>query len=221
MYPKTGKQKRIYESFTSDDPTLHSLMCIMIKDIITQKIIDSVSQETIRKPRQKEDAKAISPKTAKNELGLLTAVLNYYNVEYYERKIRLPAIPEKKIDLPEPENIFRAVRGTEIELLVLLAMWLSFTQSEIASLTKSKSILGNGTYTAVNKVILTINGHEIVKDIHTHFQENVQPPIKLLIFTLMILCNTKCNTKRKKPSNHWTFRAETVGFEPTEPKRFN
>ena len=260
MDPKTGKQKqkRIYESFTSTDPTprgkkeaelmaaqfaaekdtrakqrpeditlydaidryisikgavlsastisgyrkiqkyaFRSLMGMMIKDITTQKIIDSVSQETVRKPRQKKDAKAISPKTVKNEFGLLTAVLNYYNVEYDERKIRLPAIPEKKIDLPEPEDIFRAVRGTEIELPVLLAMWLSFTRSEIAGLTKSKSILGNGTYIAVNEVILTVNGHEIVKD--TGKQPKRQRVLKLPPYIKQLIDKTDSDEDRIVP----------------------
>ena len=73
-------------------------------------------------------------------------------------------MPEKNIELPEPEEIFAAVQGTDIELPVLLAMWLSFSASEIAGLTKSGSLLQDGNYIAVNEVVLTIDGKEYQKD---------------------------------------------------------
>jgi len=44
------------------------------------------------------------------------------------------------------------VHGTEIELAVLLAMWLSFSMSEVRGLSKSKSISGN--YIVVAEVIV-------------------------------------------------------------------
>ena len=46
-------------------------------------------------------------------------------------------------ELADPRLIMQIVQGTEIELPVLLAMWLSFTMSEILGLTKSKSPDGN------------------------------------------------------------------------------
>lgn len=55
------------------------------------------------------------------------------------------------------------VKGTEIELPVLLAMWLSFTLSEIKGLTKSGSIKGD--YIFIDQVTVTVDGKEIDKKI--------------------------------------------------------
>lgn len=224
-YDKNGKpkEKRIYESFTSNDPTrfgkadaemqalefsmnkkkrstsrnltmleaignyvevkapvlskstiagykkirkysFQPLMTMKLKDIDTEILINAVALESGRKNLSKGRSKIISPKTVKNEFGLITAVLNYYGVSYDENKIRLPQVPEKNFELPEPEAVLSAVRGTDIELPVLLAMWLSFSASEIAGLTKSGSLLQNGKYIAVNEVMLTIDGKEYQKD---------------------------------------------------------
>lgn len=140
------------------------LMTMKLKDIDTETLIRSVSLESGRKSKQKGKSGTISPKTVRNEFGLITAVLNYYGVTYNESQITLPQVPEKNIELPEPEEIFAAVQGTDIELPVLLAMWLSFSASEIAGLTKSGSLLQDGKYIAVNEVVLTIDGKEYQKD---------------------------------------------------------
>lgn len=217
------KMKRMYESFTSDDPTkrgkaeaemmalefsmnkkkrnssrdltlleaidnyikikepvlskatvsgyvkirkyaFQNLMATKLKDIDTDVLITAVSLESARKTTQKGKDGIISAKTVRNEFGLLTAVLNYYDVDYNEKRITLPKIPDKKIALPEPDQVFRSVKGTDIELPVLLAMWLSFTASEIAGLTKSESLLDGGKYIAINEVVLTIDGKEYKKD---------------------------------------------------------
>lgn len=141
-----------------------NLMATKLKDIDTDVLITAVSLESARKTAQKGKDGIISPKTVRNEFGLLTAVLNYYDVDYNEKKITLPQIPNKKFSLPDPEEVFRAVKGTDIELPVLLAMWLSFTASEIAGLTKSESLLDDGKYIAINEVVLTIDGKEYKKD---------------------------------------------------------
>lgn len=140
------------------------LMAMKLKDIDTDVLMTAVSLESGRKSAQKGKDKVISAKTVKNEFGLITAILNYYGVDYNESKITLPKIPYKKIELPDPREIYQAIRGTDIELPVLLAMWLSFTASEIAGLTKSGSILDNGKYIAINEVVITIDGKEYKKE---------------------------------------------------------
>lgn len=139
------------------------LMLTKLRDINTSTLIDAIASESGRKSIQTGKERKISPKTVRNEFGLITAVLNYYDVDYNPSKIILPQVPEKKIDLPDPEDIFRAVNGTDIELPVLLAMWLSFSMSEISGLTKSESLLDDGKYIAINKVIITIDGKEYEK----------------------------------------------------------
>lgn len=57
------------------------------------------------------------------------------------------------------------VKGTSIELPVLLAMWLSFTASEIIGLRKSKSISSDGNYITIKDVIVTDeHGNQVVKN---------------------------------------------------------
>lgn len=54
--------------------------------------------------------------------------------------VRLPEKAKKYKELIQPEIIIDLIKDTDIELPVLLAMWLSFSISEIKGLTKSKCI---------------------------------------------------------------------------------
>lgn len=141
-----------------------SLMGKKLYDIDTGVLVTAIASESSRQTLQKGKAGKVSPKTVRNEFGLLTAVLNYYDVGYNPKKIILPQIPEKKIELPDPAEIIAAVKGTDIELPVLFAMWLSFSMSEISGLTKTGSLLENGKYIAINEVIITIDGKEYKKE---------------------------------------------------------
>lgn len=72
-------------------------------------------------------------------------------------EISLPKVPPRQPELIQPEIILNIIKGTDIELAVLLAMWLSFTQSEIRGLTKSKSI--DGDYITIKEVVVDgVNG---------------------------------------------------------------
>lgn len=53
------------------------------------------------------------------------------------------------------------MKGTEIELPVLLAMWLSFSMSEVRGLTKSKSVQ-NG-YIVINEVVVDVDNKPVRK----------------------------------------------------------
>ena len=86
-------------------------------------------------------------------------------------------------ELLPPEVIFNVVCGTKIELPVLLAMWLSFTISEIKGLTKSKSIQGN--YITIVEVVVHVAGEDIAKKQAKEFtrtrRHRIPPYIKKLI----------------------------------------
>ncbi|MDO4556177.1 MAG: tyrosine-type recombinase/integrase [Lachnospiraceae bacterium] len=141
-----------------------NIMCMKLNDINTAVILQAVNEEAVRQTTQHGKTGPISPKTLKNEYGLLSAVLSYYEIDYSRSKIILPQIPKKHKELPAPNQIYAAVKGTEIELAVLLAMWLSFSESEVAGLKKSTSLLEDGKYIAVNDVVLTIDGKEVAKE---------------------------------------------------------
>lgn len=219
--PKTGAQmkKRIYESFTCDDPSragkleaekaalefletkknhtynkmtlrqainkyisdsdavlspttikgyeiirdngFQDLMDLRLRDITNDKLKEAVNKESKRPSTSKRSkGQPISPKTVANEYGLLTAVLSLYHPKL-NTDVKLPAKINNMKELLPPEVIFNVVRGTKIELPVLLAMWLSFTISEIKGLTKSKSIQGD--YITIVEVVVHVGGKDISK----------------------------------------------------------
>ena len=75
------------------------------------------------------DAQYISPKTLKNSYALLKSVLKMFDVNISLNSIMLPKIRKKEKTLPSFEEIFSIVRGTSIELPVLLSAWLSLIQA--------------------------------------------------------------------------------------------
>lgn len=95
-------------------------MAIPIENI-TQEIV----QEEIRKLAMTKSAK-----TVHNVHGLITGALCEAdpNLKF---NIALPKIQKKFIELPPVEEVIRAVKGTDIELPAMLAMWLSLSVSEI------------------------------------------------------------------------------------------
>lgn len=244
MDPKTGKQKqkRIYQSFTSDDPsragkieaeqaalefqankdsrqrpkemtlkeaidkyiadsdavlsptTISGYRTIQkkafrdIMDIKLAKITNAMLKEAVNKEAKRPSdsrrnkGQPISPKTVSNEYGLITAVLNLYNPGL-DCTVKLPAKENKFHELLPPEIIMDLVKGTDIELPVLLAMWLSFTMSEIKGLTKSKSI--SGDYITIAEVVVNVDGKDIRKSQAKMFTRNrrlkMPPYIKSLV----------------------------------------
>ena len=248
--PKTGKMKdkRIYESFTCDDPsprgkkraemdalqfqmsrkktpkkredytrlrlteaidkyiesrenlgrsptTIQDYRCIQkngfqdlmdtpLKDIDEDILQEAVSVESMRpsNARRKEPV-PISAKRLKNEWGLITAVLNKYRPGLNLAGIELPRVAERTVELPSVSEVMQIIRGTDIELPVLLAMWLSFSMSEVRGLTKSKSI--SGDYITVCEVVVDVGKEQIRKaegKTETRLRRHRIPPyIKKLI----------------------------------------
>ena len=74
--------------------------------------------------------KPISPKTIHNFHGLLVAALREADPDI-RIDTALPKIQKKFIDLPTVEDVIGAIKGTDIELPCMLAMWLSLSMSEI------------------------------------------------------------------------------------------
>lgn len=235
--PKTGKPKlkKIYQSFTSDNPTLKGkaeaeglasqfrlrkdiiknprsltlrqaiddyietsdallspttiqgyrktqrVAFLDIMDMPITKIDNDILKRAVNKEkkrisnRSKKNPKPISGKTLRNEYGLIRTVLNVYNpsVSY---SVKMPEKEEKIKELIRPEKILAVVNGTEIELPVLLAVWLSFSMSEVRGLTKSKSIQ-NG-YITIGDVVVDVNNKPLRKEqakVHTRIRKHKIP----------------------------------------------
>ena len=101
-----------------------------------------------------------SPKTISNAHGLLVAVLNVYRPEFQVRTT-LPKQQKKIKHLPDVRQVLKAIKGTEIELPCLLAMWCTLRMSEVRGIKKS-DITGNCLI--IHSTIVTVKGQHIEKN---------------------------------------------------------
>lgn len=139
-----------------------SIISVKISKITKEMLKEAVNSES-KRTTGKNNPKPISSKTVRNEYGLISAVLKEY-VPMLDTNINLPQVEHDKHDLSTPDVIYQMVKGTEMELPVMLAMWLSFTASEILGLTKSKSISSDGNYITIKEVIIKDeHQNEVVK----------------------------------------------------------
>lgn len=105
----------------------------LMRNIPLKNLTRQMVQETIMELSNKvseRTGRPISPKTIHNFHGLLIAALKEADPDL-RIDTALPKIQKKFIELPPVEDVIRAVKGTDIELPALLAMWLSLSMSEI------------------------------------------------------------------------------------------
>lgn len=100
-----------------------------------------------------------APKTVSNAHGLLASVLNVYAPEIH-LNTTLPKKQKKIKNFPAIEDVIRIIKGTEIELPCLLAIWQGLRMSEVRGIKKSD--IKNGILT-INRVIVTVNRQNIEK----------------------------------------------------------
>lgn len=241
----TIKKKRIYESFTCDDPSpkgrricereaaewaankehflkkrnldltlreaidkyvsardsllspttvsdYRSIQRNAFPDIMDKKLSD-LDEETLQNALNKESSRPskncyrnprpLSPKRVLNEWGLVASVINKYGLKEEKEDLILPSKERRFHELISPDTIFSLVKGTNIELPVLLAMWLSFSLSEIRGLTKSKSVSGN--YITIVEVVVDVNNSplrkNLAKNVNRNRRHKIPPYIKHLI----------------------------------------
>lgn len=131
------------------------LMEVKVADLTEDMLQDAVDEEAFRVGRRG----LISPKTLANEWGLISSAL--WKVSRVKYEIRLPKRYRKFKDYPEPMQVIDMVKGTEIELPCMLALWLSFSMSEIRGLKWAD--VKNGVIT-INRVMVDVDGRPVVKD---------------------------------------------------------
>ena len=139
-----------------------TIMHLKLSKIDREVLKEAVNEESKRITKKRKAP--ISPKTVCNEYGLIVTVLDTY-APGIETDVTLPQKTITQNEFSTPDVIFQMVKGTSIELPVLLAMWLSFTASEIIGLRKSKSISSDGNYITIKDVIVTDeHGNQVVKN---------------------------------------------------------
>lgn len=132
------------------------LMDLDVEDLTDERLQRAINAEMRRKSRRGHN---ISAKSIKNAYGLVRAVLGVYTDRPAPR-VKLPKPEPRFLELPEPDFVINAVRGTEIELPVMLALWLSFSWSEVRGL-KYSSIRNGCIY--VDQVVVDVDGHQVEK----------------------------------------------------------
>ena len=129
---------------------LQGLMDVPLDEITNILVQAEINKEALR----------LSPKTLRNAHGLLSAALGVYMPDFTLRT-SLPAKQHKIRELPTPEEVVTAIRGTDIELPVLLALWLSLRMSEVRGLRFSD--ISDGVLT-VRNVRIKFGAEEFEKE---------------------------------------------------------
>lgn len=164
--------------------SFQDLMQTKLKDIDEEILRGAIGSESRRPSNGRAKIKKpISAKRLKNEWGLIRAVLRKYSRGLELDEIELPQVLPRIIELPPAKEVLRIIKGTDIELPVLLAAWLSFSMSEVRGLTKTKSI--SGDYLAIREVVVDVDGNPLRKDMAKNPTRNrrhrIPPYIKHLI----------------------------------------
>ncbi len=126
-----------------------------VEDLTQTSIQAAVNTEAMREGRRGR----ISAKTLANEWGLVSSSL--WKICGLKFDVRLPQKVRTIKEYPEPAAVMEAIRGSSVELPCLLALWLSFSMSEIRGL-MWRDIQGD-TIT-IRRVLVDVDGIPTVKD---------------------------------------------------------
>lgn len=121
------------------------LMSVPVADLTDELVQRAINTEACREGRRGR----ISSKTLQNEWLLISCAL--HRICHRKFDVRLPKKQRHLKVYPDPADVVGAVLGTPIELPALLALWLSFTVSEIRGLRFDD--VRNG-YITINRVIV-------------------------------------------------------------------
>ncbi|MBR3267237.1 MAG: site-specific integrase, partial [Oscillospiraceae bacterium] len=109
-----------------------------------------------------EDAATKSRKTIAEGKNLVIAALKMYGIRPDFVVTLPPKKPNMKV-LPTADQVIRMIRGTEIELPCILAMWLSLRMSEVRGLQFGD--IKDGVLT-VQRSKLNIKGKDVVREVN-------------------------------------------------------
>jgi len=132
-----------------------------IMDLPADSLDDDKMQLAINNEAKRKclrTGKTISAKTVKNEYGLISAALSRECKLNFN--VRLPSVQHKNVMLPEASEIMSAVKGTDVELPVLLALWCGMRMSEIRGLTFGAVHDG---YIFINQVLVDVSSKPVLK----------------------------------------------------------
>lgn len=110
------------------------------------------------------DSAHLGAKSVKDSVDLLCAALSFHDIELrLKKKIVYPKTRRKIKALAPAGAVINIVKGTELELPCLLAMWLSLRISEIRGL-KYSDITEDGRFLIVQREIVYTDGKDAEND---------------------------------------------------------
>lgn len=147
-----------------------SIRSVPVKLLSSFQVQECINQEAASLSAR---GKPLSAKSMRNIYGLLSSAVRMFRPDF-AMQVTLPQPVKVFRDLPAPEELLRAVHGTDIELPVLLAMWMSLTESEICGIKVSS--IHNGIL-EINEVIVHAHGEQISKAAAKEYTRNRRIPI--------------------------------------------
>lgn len=156
---------------------LASLKTMPVSLLTSLDVQQAINEETARVTH----GKAVSAKTVRNVYGLLSASLKMFRPEF-SPNVTLPKSIRTFRTMPEPEQVIKAIKGTNIELPALLAMWLSLSASEIRGIKVSS--IQNG-YLTIDESVIRLDGVDVHKARAKAYTRNRQIKVPAYIMELI------------------------------------
>lgn len=138
-----------------------------IRDVPVSRFTNRVYQQYVNTlaAGRSYKGKPYSPKYISNVCGLLTSAIRYADPDA-KPEAALPPRQKKIVQLLSPEDVIAISNGSDIELPVLLAMWLSLSMSEIRGLTPASV---RGDTLTVQGAVVDIDGMPVHKSTNKAF----------------------------------------------------
>ena len=143
-----GYEKDLNNSFVT-------IMDTRVKDLDDDAMQEAILAEMKRTTR---NGNTVSSKTLRNEYGTISRVIKHCTKKSFV--VSLPEVEEKFVDVPSASEVIPLIVGTEIELPCMIAMWLSFSISEVRGI-KCSSIRNGKIF--VDQVVVVVKGQAIEK----------------------------------------------------------
>ena len=153
-----------YERFASKG--LESLKMIPVSRLTSLDVQQVINQESARK--KERGGSNVSPKYIKNLYSFIRASVKLARPEF-ALNVTLPKPVKTFRDLPEPKEIIKVIKGTDIELPALLAMWMSLTASEIRGI-KVSSIKDG--FLTIDETVVQVDGIAVHKSAGKAYDRN-------------------------------------------------
>ena len=147
-----------------------------------------------------KDALTVCSKTIAEAKNLIVTALKLYGVKL-ELNVTLP--PKKPVikELPTAQQVIKMVRGTNIELPCMLALWLSLRISEVRGL-QFQDLKGN--LLTVRRSRLRLGSDDIVRDVNKTYKSTRQLEVPDYLRDLILAVPHESDTDFIVPDHYQT-----------------